>query len=113
MNYINTLPQLIQTFPRLFKGKQPRSSSEVGQGWYELVKLLCKDIDESLNDEELAQFEVLQIKEKFGSLRFYFKASENMRTKIRDLILEAYEKSLFICDQCGADVPCASCNKNV
>lgn len=59
MDFTNTLPLLIQTFPQLFKGKEPCCSSEEGQGWYELVKLLCKEINENLNDEELVKLSAL------------------------------------------------------
>jgi hypothetical protein len=43
-------------------------------------------------------FEVYQIKEKFGALRFY----TNSRSRaIRDLIQQSQEQSFHICDICG------------
>lgn len=78
-NYINKLPELIQAYPRLFKGVAPRTMSWVDQEYYQLVNSLLQLINENLDDNEAANFEVLQIKEKFGELRFYFKASENKR----------------------------------
>lgn len=105
MTYVNKISELMQAHPRLFKNKDTRCYSELGQGWYELIDALCKQIDELMDDEEIADFEIHQIKEKFGGLRFYFKASEKMRPRIKELINLAYLKSLTICSLCGAYLP--------
>jgi hypothetical protein len=122
MTYVNKIPELMQAHPRLFKNKDTRCQSDLGKGWYELVDTLCKQIDALMDDEEIAAFEIRQIKEKFGGLRFYFKASEKMRPRIKELIDVAYQKSLICCDECGAyrlpnssptlNLYCASCIGN-
>ena len=72
---------------------------EVGDGWFDLIYKLCEDI-KALNPPE--DFEVIQVKEKFGGLRFYC----NSATKeIHDRINIAEEKSYHICEGCGVDVP--------
>lgn len=122
MEYVNKIQELIIAHPRLFKNISTRSQSDLSQGWYKLVDELCQQINIVITDDELANFEVLQIKEKFGSLRFYFKASEKMRPRIKELVDLAYHKSVFSCDRCGEFRPpysfptfkllCESCNEN-
>mgnify|MGYP003562497485 CR=1 FL=1 len=97
--YTNKLPELMQAYPRLFKNKEPRTSSWVDQERYELIDALCKKIDENLDENEIAIFEVLQIKEKFDELRFYFKASEKMRPLIKIWVEAAREASATPCEQ--------------
>jgi len=71
---------------------------ECGDGWFELIKELC----EKLKTLNLKVFLVLQVKEKFGGLRFDIgpieteKADEAFR-----LIEEAEVKSLTVCEECG------------
>lgn len=43
---------------------------------------------------------VVQVKEKFGGLRFYM---ENMTREIRGLVENACEQSKITCDSCGAE----------
>lgn len=66
----------------------------VGKGWKPLVMKLAKDI------AEIENVEVLQVKEKFGGLRFYIGSYRNDR--IDDLISKAEEESYKICEECGA-----------
>ena len=45
-----------------------------GDGWFDIVWRLCEDLEPLVTEMEHAggrQFEVLQVKEKFGGLRFY------------------------------------------
>lgn len=45
----------------------------VGDGWYEVLYGLCSDITNAYKNAELpVDIVVDQIKEKFGSLRFYY-----------------------------------------
>jgi hypothetical protein len=43
---------------------------EVNDGWYDLIYELCNDL-ENIGKEEKIDILVLQVKEKFGGLRFY------------------------------------------
>lgn len=72
---------------------------ECGDGWFALIKTLC----EHLTALQLGkQFRVVQVKEKFGGLRFYVgniptaKANEAYA-----LIDDAEGKSFEICELCG------------
>ena len=69
------LEALIQRYPRLFHGEPPPVHSEVPPEWADLIDDLCADIDQ-LVVKEFVRFQVTQIKEKFGTLRFYFSVSD-------------------------------------
>ena len=66
----------------------------VPDGWLPLVTKLIKDLD-ALEEE----IYVMQIKEKFGGLRFYIGPYED--DKIMELIDAAEKKSLSMCQSCG------------
>lgn len=72
----------------------------VGPGWHPLVARLV---------EKLSTLgwggEILQIKEKFGRLRFYWKndiQGEDLREIAEDLVAYAESRSAWICEACGA-----------
>jgi len=71
----------------------------VGKGWNLLVGNLLRNIIEL--DESVR---VLQVKQKFGCLRFYYKEGKiaERRTKIADLVRLAEMSSTAICEECGS-----------
>lgn len=75
---------------------------ECGAGWYGLLDALCTKIEAELiktnNDKEEYPFQVEQIKEKFGGLRFYISSANDT---IYNFINEAENKSYKICELCG------------
>jgi len=73
---------------------------ECGEGWCDLLDKLCTDIEKELDkDPELKKdFKIAQIKEKFGSLRFY---TYSYTEEIDKLIDEAQSKSEVTCETCG------------
>jgi hypothetical protein len=66
------LQHMVDTYPRLFHGSTPRSYSFVQPGWRSLVDDLCRRLDGMLTEEQARMFTVRQIKDKLGTLRFYF-----------------------------------------
>lgn len=76
------LQQLIESFPRLFRGDEPQCSSHLLPGWKELVFGLCHNLDTLLADADAAAFEITQIKEKWGSLRFYWSFEDQKNLNI-------------------------------
>ena len=75
-------------------------ASLVGDGWKNLIletheKLVHLDPD----------YTILQIKEKFGTLRYYFLFSNGLdQITVRimnDVVALAEDRSGFICEQCG------------
>ena len=69
----------------------------VPEGWQPLLVNLLDKI-ESLEDVEVC---VLQIKEKFGGLRFYYQGSGKDFPKVRVFVGEAEELSTKTCVVCG------------
>ena len=72
MNDTDSIPALVEKFPRLFHGKPPLVHSELPPGWEALVTRLLVDLDKTLNDSQARRFQIRQIKEKVAGLRFYW-----------------------------------------
>ena len=91
--------KIISDHPLLYKYCK---GLEIGPGWYDLVSELSSKIEEILEDQDRAGQEhcyASQVKEKYGTLRFYM-ASET--DEISNLIEEYENKSMHICEKCGA-----------
>jgi len=75
---------------------------DCGDGWYPLINRLCSEIQHHLNrnaKEGTPQFVASQVKEKYGSLRFYGDGGDN---RINDFIWFAESMSTIMCETCGA-----------
>ena len=68
----------------------------VGKGWSQILITLCDKII-TINDT----IEVMQVKEKFGGLRFYIGNIHNRFDEIYVLIDKAVEESFKTCESCG------------
>lgn len=106
MNNENTA-KLFERF-KFFHPERPLTEAlmafgfECGDGWFDLIWKLCEDIEKMLPTmvsipEE--PFEVVQVKEKFGGLRFYV---TNANSEILDRISKAEAESYKTCEVCGA-----------
>jgi hypothetical protein len=73
---------------------------ECDDGWYNLIHDLCKKIDDyyKLRKRSIKRMRILQIKEKFGMMRFY---AGNYIEGVQDIIDEHEENSCNICEICG------------
>jgi hypothetical protein len=74
---------------------------ECGDGWFELIWKLCEDLDEMRKHLIIIPedpFQALQVKEKFGGLRFYINGCSN---DMFQRILKAEHDSFSICENCG------------
>ncbi|TKI69370.1 hypothetical protein FCU45_07595 [Sulfurimonas crateris] len=72
---------------------------EVGRGWFPLIAKLSEDIQKILDSDPELNIRVVQVKEKYGSLRFY--AHGDTGREIDALIEKAEEESENICENCG------------
>ena len=80
---------------------------EHGDGWFDIVWRLCEDLEPLVAKLEAAggpKFEVLQVKEKFGGLRFYVNCRND--TAIRQRIGTAAQESFHTCEVCGQPNDC-------
>ncbi len=99
MNKENT-DKLVKHFPKLYAGvyKSPMESCmsfgfECGDGWFELLYNLSQQIE--LSDPTVV---AAQVKEKFGTLRFYIDKGSD---EVYDIIGTAEDLSASVCDVCG------------
>lgn len=95
-------------------------SVDCGAGWYDLLRSLDTDLRALF-----PEYRVVQVKEKFGTLRFYIDtlegATDAQRDAVRARITAAEEASATICEWCGQPgratssgwirVLCASCTE--
>lgn len=70
---------------------------DCGRGWYPLIEETLDKIEALLPED--SDFEILQVKEKWGMLEIYTNWSTD---EIDDIITSAREKSIKICEACGA-----------
>jgi hypothetical protein len=100
--------RLVERYPTWFKTKgdfrytaMPRSF-EHDDGWFDIIWRLCEDLEPlvaQFEKETGLHFEVLQVKEKFGGLRFYVNCRRN--EAIRQRIGIATDESFRTCEICG------------
>ena len=100
--------QLCEKYPKLFKQRnKPMTETamcwgfECGDGWYTLIDTLCGTIQSYIDNNQhlnVPQVEVVQVKEKFGGLRFYTHGGND---KIDGMIWLAESMSYRICEECG------------
>lgn len=72
---------------------------ETGNGWYWLLDQLMGEIYQYCNTNDKKIPDIIQIKEKFGSLRFYIQGGDEM---IDGMIWLAESMSNNICEECGS-----------
>lgn len=97
--------QIFKAFPKLFplgRNVDPMNSLiffglEINDGWYDLIYNLSKQIDE-IRKRDKIDVVVVQVKEKFGSLRYYTYGGNK---KIWDLVSNSEKRSSEICEDCG------------
>ena len=111
-DYSDPLDKLIQEFPAVFQNVDNSSEYSLPSGWYNIFYNLCEELTPILveerskiaEDPEQPLFSVLQIKEKFGGLRFYYMMNTENRelyNKIQRLIDIAEDKSYDTCQITG------------
>jgi hypothetical protein len=65
-----------------------------GDGWYDIIDRLCARVE--LLDPDAV---LVQVKEKFGGLRFYLNATKN--EQVWEEIGKAERSSMETCENCG------------
>jgi len=74
---------------------------ECGDGWYRIIERLSADVTRGwrkLPKKAREEFEVVQVKSKFGSLSFYTTAAN---TEIKRAIQKWTAASCVTCETCG------------
>lgn len=101
---------LCKKYPLIF-AERHRSMQETamcwgfdcGDGWYDLIDALCGRLqsmtDYNPNNDRFPQIVATQVKEKYGSLRFYVRTASDYQDGVIDM---AESMSYHICEVCSA-----------
>ena len=96
---------LVSKYPKLFVdyGTAPSHSPmafgfECGDGWYDLLDTLCAQLIELDSDGGVPDIRAMQVKEKYGTLRFYVGPATD---EALALVAFAEAISAKICETCG------------
>ena len=96
---MKTWKQLEEKHPELLTLKKSRvwPMPDIGEGWHDLIdELMCAMKKKGYIGED---FKVVQVKEKFGGLRFYVDGLESMEAHSH--LMDLADKSFKICEKCG------------
>lgn len=85
--------------PRMLSGKY--GGFACGPGWWPMIETLCAVIQSHIDQSkgECPQVVIEQIKEKFGTLRFYYQGGDEF---VSGAVWLAESLSAGICEDCGA-----------
>lgn len=97
---------LCSRYPRIFANRHadPLTTCmtrgfECEDGWYALIDALCAALQHETDKCGAPQVVAQQVKEKFGSLRFYVDGASEVQ---RELIKQAGTDWASVCEICGA-----------
>lgn len=103
---------------------RPRIEIEEGhEGWRQLIDDAFEAVEEILFQHSGEYFWIVQVKEKFGGLRIYFREAgrpQEASTRLSEIMTDAEARSRYICEICGTSarvglkdstysVRCSSC----
>ena len=87
-----------KVYPKIFVGKY--GGIAVGKGWFDLLNQACRLVQSHLDwKKDIPQVTAEQVKEKFGSLRFYVQGGDEYT---HGVIAMAEQMSGVLCEECGA-----------
>ncbi len=100
----NWKEELVNRYPHLYKDS---SVLQVNRGWLTLIETLsasiqhhidCQKRNLSPDEEKALQVTAIQVKEKFGGLRFYYSGGDQA---VRGMVTLAESLSYKTCEDCG------------
>lgn len=102
--------QLCEKYPKIFVNRLGLPTEtlmcfgfEHGDGWYKILDALCGQIQNHLDwvnkkEEIVKQVVAVQVKEKFGGLRFYYVGGDNV---VDGMVRMAESWADVTCETCG------------
>lgn len=120
---LDKFPQFFTTERKIYIGEEPinveveellnqkeivlpiQFGFECGDGWYMLLETLLRSIESHLNPEnswprkERIPLQIVQIKEKWGGLSFYYSGGD---AEVNGMVDLAESLSYEICEHCGS-----------
>lgn len=101
--------KLVEKYPKIFKDRYGNMKDtcmcwgfECDDGWYWIIDNLCSTIQSYIDNNkhlDIQQVVAVQVKEKFGGLRFYVNGGDNY---IDGMISLAESLSYKTCEICGS-----------
>jgi hypothetical protein len=103
--------QLCEKYPLIFADRNKSMMKtcmcwgfEHGDGWYSIIDSLCGNIQNHIDwqtkqGKTVPQVVATQVKEKFGTLRFYYNGGDDI---IDGMVRMAESWSAVACEECGA-----------
>ncbi len=103
--------QLCKKYPLIFADRNKSMMEtcmcwgfEHGDGWYPIIDSLCGNIQNHIDwqtkqGKTVPQVVATQVKEKFGTLRFYYNGGDDV---IDGMVRMAESWSAVACEECGA-----------
>jgi hypothetical protein len=111
--------RLYKNYPKIFEQRKlPMTQTamcwgvETGNGWFPIINLLCSNLQWDTDRNGYPQVVATQVKEKFGTLRFYYThaPSDNLITYTdrqyghQDGMISFVEQlSAYVCEECGSN----------
>jgi hypothetical protein len=98
-DYENFSNKMETTFPKMFSDRY--GGFAIGPGWWPLIEELCSTIQNHIDHRkgQCQQVIIEQIKEKFGTLRFYYRGGDDF---IDGAVFLAENLTSQMCEECGA-----------
>ena len=102
--------QLCEDYPKIFANRHKKMTETAmcwgfdhGDGWYDILDTACSLIQQHIdwknrNEEKVSQVVADQVKEKFGTLRFYVSGGDDYTNGI---IRMAEAMTAMTCEICG------------
>jgi len=109
--------ELCKKYPKIFQNRHaPMTETamcwgfEIGDGWYQIVDSLCSNIQNYIDWKNrsaeagykdykpVPQVVAMQVKEKFGGLRFYYEGGDE---QIYGMVRMAESWAYRACEECG------------
>lgn len=98
--------KLFDTYPKIFAGKDEGAQENLmcfgcacGDGWYNLIDNLCERLQFLTDRHDQPQVKAFQVKEKFGTLRFYI---GDVSVEQHSIISFVEYLSARVCEECGS-----------
>ena len=100
-DYETFAQRMEQSYPKMYPGKY--GGFAVGKGWWPIIERLSSSIQQHIEfvnkkEEVCPQVVVMQVKEKFGGLRFYYEGGDDY---VHGLVSMAESWADIACETCG------------
>jgi len=120
MKLVNKFPKIFQEYHMLPRESCMGKGIECNDGWYDIINRTCKQLQWNTDNNNYPQVICQQLKEKFGSMRFYYALYEKIEPDCNKLDEDSYQynrgikigtidgiisaletQSIYVCEQCG------------